>query len=80
MNPTSDAENYLVPAGKNHLTSLPSQFPEILSRAGTAAIFATDEFFYGRIRNEHTRATYLGACVEEVVRQLALFPLSDHGL
>src|SRR5579872_4164162 len=49
----------LVPTGKNHLSSLPSQFPEILSRAGKAAVFATDEFFYGRIRNEHTRSAYL---------------------
>jgi integrase/recombinase XerD len=50
----------LVPAGEN-LPSLSNQFPEILSRAGQAAIFAAEEFFYGKIRNEHTRAAYLHA-------------------
>lgn len=30
-------------------------------RAGKRAAFATDEFFFGRIRNEHTRAAYLVA-------------------
>lgn len=59
MNPTSEPPAGLVPASQTHLASLPSQFPEILRRAGTAAIFATDEFFYGRIRNEHTRSAYL---------------------
>jgi hypothetical protein len=52
-------ENGLVPAGKNLPSSLPSQFPEILVRAGKSAVFATEEFFFGRIRNEHTRAAYL---------------------
>jgi site-specific recombinase XerD len=32
--------------------------PAILSRAGKAAIFAAEEFFYGRFRNEHIRAAY----------------------
>jgi len=32
--------------------------PEIVSRAGQAAVFAAEEFFYGAIRNEHTRAAY----------------------
>lgn len=59
MNPTSNLPGNLVPSGKNHLISLPSQFPEILSRAGKAAVFATDEFFFGRIRNGHTRRAYL---------------------
>jgi integrase/recombinase XerD len=59
MSPTSDPSADLVPAGQNQITSLPSQFPEILARAGNAAIFATDEFFYGRLRNEHTRSAYL---------------------
>jgi site-specific recombinase XerD len=42
-------------------SSSPSQLalPAILERAGKAAIFAAEEFFYGRIRNEHTRAAYL---------------------
>ena len=51
----------LVLAGHNPLSSLPSQFPDILRRAGKAAVFAAEEFFYGRIRNEHTRAAYLVA-------------------
>ena len=59
MNPSSAPQSSLVPAGKNHLTSPPSQLPEILIRAGKAAVFATEEFFFGRIRNEHTRSAYL---------------------
>jgi integrase/recombinase XerD len=59
MSLTSEPRADLVRAGKNQLISLPSQFPAILSRAGNAAMFATDEFFYGRIRNEHTRSAYL---------------------
>ena len=51
----------LVPADKNSPSFLRSQLPEILSRAGKAAVFAADEFFYGRIRNEHTRTAYLHA-------------------
>src|SRR5437016_2606282 len=49
----------LVPASKNQPSFFPSQLPAILRRAGKAAIFAAEEFFYGRIRNEHTRAAYL---------------------
>src|SRR5437667_688061 len=49
----------LVPARRDHhLSSLGNQFPEILSRAGPAAIFAAEEFFFGRIRNAHTRSAY----------------------
>jgi integrase/recombinase XerD len=33
--------------------------PEIVASAGGTAVFAAEEFFYGRIRNEHTRAAYL---------------------
>jgi integrase/recombinase XerD len=55
--PTRD----LVPAGQNLPSSIRSQLPEILARAGRAAVFAADEFFFGRIRNEHTRAAYLVA-------------------
>jgi integrase/recombinase XerD len=64
----------LVPAGQNPPSSFRSQLPEILARAGKAAIFAADEFFFGRIRNEHTRAAYLHA-----VRQLLTWA-EDHGL
>src|SRR5438477_7940570 len=49
----------LVPADQNKPSFLHSQLPEILRRAGKAAVFAAEEFFYGRIRNEHTRAAYL---------------------
>jgi hypothetical protein len=37
---SSTSQSNLVPAGKDHLESLPSQLPEILIRAGKAAIFA----------------------------------------
>lgn len=50
----------MVPADQSP-SFLPSQFPAILQRAGNAAIFAANEFFYGRIRNEHTRAAYFSA-------------------
>jgi integrase/recombinase XerD len=33
--------------------------PDIVRRAGHAAVFAAEEFFYGRIRNENTRTAYL---------------------
>ena len=41
----------LVPATENRL-------PAIVARAGKSAVFAADEFFFGRIRNEHTRRAY----------------------
>ena len=61
MSPSATPQSNLVPAGQKHLASLSSQLPEILTRAGKAAVFATEEFFYGRIRNEHTRSAYLVA-------------------
>src|SRR5580704_17642775 len=51
----------LVPVGQNLSSCLRNQLPEILVRAGKAAVFAAEEFFFGRIRNEHTRAAYLVA-------------------
>ena len=30
-----------------------------MQRAGQAAVFAAEEFYYGSIRNEHTRTAYL---------------------
>jgi hypothetical protein len=59
MDPTSKPPADLVLAGQNLPSSFPSQLPLILSRAGQAAVFATEEFFFGRIRNEHTRSAYL---------------------
>jgi integrase/recombinase XerD len=41
--------------------ALAEQMPAVLSRAGQAAIFAAEEFFFGKIRNEHTRLAYLRA-------------------
>ncbi len=32
--------------------------PDIVRRAGQAAVFAAEEFFYGAIRNEYTRTAY----------------------
>jgi len=43
------------------LTHRTSQYPQILIRAGNPALFAAEEFFFGQIRNEHTRAAYLVA-------------------
>jgi integrase/recombinase XerD len=38
--------------------SSPIALPEIVQRAGQAAVFAAEEFFYGAIRNPHTRLAY----------------------
>jgi len=51
----------LVPAGPQLPSSFRSQLPQILVRGGNAAVFAAEEFFFGRIRNEHTRAAYMTA-------------------
>jgi hypothetical protein len=51
----------LIPAGQNPPSISLSQFSGILRRAGKSAVFAAEEFFYGRIRNEHTRAAYFVA-------------------
>lgn len=37
------------------------ELPEIIHRAGSAAVFAAEEFFFGTIRNAHTRRAYLHA-------------------
>src|SRR5438132_4444610 len=60
MDNPQDLSKALVPPGEN-LPALAGQLPAIVSRAGKAAVFAADEFFFGRIRNEHTRAAYLHA-------------------
>jgi site-specific recombinase XerD len=59
MSTPSNPSNGLVPAGHNLPDSFRSELPDILVRAGKAAVFATEEFFFGRIRNEHTRQAYL---------------------
>jgi integrase/recombinase XerD len=59
--------------------------PEILTRAGEAAVFAAEEFFFGKIRNEHTRAAYLIAvrrflaCAEERRPELVRITPKDMG-
>jgi len=45
----------LIPKADEHGPLLPA----IVQRAGAAAVFAADEFFFGTIRNPHTRAAYL---------------------
>src|SRR5215468_9928696 len=50
----------LVPTEPNN-SLLPNQLPKILERAGKSAVFAAEEFFFGRVRNEHTRAAYFVA-------------------
>jgi integrase/recombinase XerD len=59
MTSPSDPSHELVPTGSTLPSYLLSQLPPILTRAGKAAVFAAEEFFYGRIRNERTRAAYL---------------------
>jgi len=51
----------LVPADSGLPFSFRSQLPPILVRGGKAAVFAAEEFFFGRLRNEHTRAAYMTA-------------------
>ncbi len=59
MASSSDESAGLTLAGHSLPSSLPSQFPVIVSRAGKAAVFASEEFFFGRLRNPHTRQAYL---------------------
>src|SRR5580765_324996 len=61
MKAISRAANSLVPADANPPSSIRSQLPQILLRGGKSAVFAAEEFFFGRIRNEHTRAAYMVA-------------------
>jgi integrase/recombinase XerD len=50
------------PAPPSPLGNLPSviidDLPAIITRAGPNAVFAAQEFFFGKIRNEHTRRAY----------------------
>jgi len=61
MDTPENPETCMVPADQNLPGSFRTQLPEMLSRAGKAAVFAAEEFFYGRLRNEHTRSAYLVA-------------------
>ncbi len=50
------------PAPPSPLGNLPTvvshELPEIITRAGPNAVFAAQEFFFGTIRNKHTRRAY----------------------
>jgi integrase/recombinase XerD len=61
MKADSRPADALVPAHSHLPSPFRSQLPPILVRSGKAAVFAAEEFFFGRIRNEHTRAAYLVA-------------------
>jgi len=61
MKALSSSPGDLVPAGSSLPYSIRSQLPAILARGGKSAVFATEEFFFGRIRNAHTRAAYMTA-------------------
>lgn len=54
--------------------------PAIISRAGSSALFAWDEFFFGRIRNPHTRRAYRHAVSDFLiwcgVREIPLTAIS----
>jgi len=50
----SAPSNALVLASETQVPAL----PDIVQRAGQAAVFAAEEFYYGSIRNEHTRTAY----------------------
>ena len=58
MNRAPEPSGDLLPAAHNPPALLRNQLPGIGARAGSAAVFAADEFFFGRIRNEHTRRAY----------------------
>jgi integrase/recombinase XerD len=48
------------PSG-NLPSTIMEELPAIIERAGANAVFAAQEFFFGTIRNEHTRRAYLHA-------------------
>jgi hypothetical protein len=61
MSPQSKPAHDLVPADHNLPATGAEQLPELVRRAGRAAVFAAEEFFFGKLRNPHTRAAYLHA-------------------
>jgi len=60
MTTPPDPSTALVPVSETPLrqSSGAIALPDIVRRAGQAAVFAAEEFFYGAIRNEHTRTAY----------------------
>src|ERR1700683_2819971 len=60
--PGKGAKPPALPSPSGNLPSVVSDdLPEIIRRAGSNAVFAAQEFFFGTIRNEHTRRAYLHA-------------------
>lgn len=58
--PESDPLDALIPVQRTPVVRSAggAALPAIVRRGGRAAVFAAEEFFYGSIRNEHTRAAY----------------------
>ena len=50
-----------LPSAPQNLSPTIKELPDIIRRAGANAVFAAQEFFFGTIRNEHTRRAYLHA-------------------
>jgi hypothetical protein len=48
-------------AGQHELVSGVGELPDIIRRAGDAAVFAAEEFFDATIQNDHTRRAYMHA-------------------
>lgn len=61
MTTPSDPLHDLVPVSQKLPASGAEALPDIIRRAGKAAVFAAGEFFFGKVRNPHTRAAYLHA-------------------
>jgi len=58
---SSEPSKHLVPASNNPPSTSAEDLPGIIRRAGKAAVFAAEQFFFGKLRNPHTRAAYLHA-------------------
>jgi hypothetical protein len=56
------AEPPALPAPSGNLPlGVAGKLPAIIQRAGSNAVFAAQEFFFGTLRNEHTQRAYLHA-------------------
>lgn len=58
VEPQEPSGNGFIPSNEVMKVQAASALPDIIRRAGQAAVFAAEEFFYGAIRNEHTRTAY----------------------
>src|SRR5688500_8153242 len=45
-------------AGRSDVAMAGESVPAIIAAAGANAVFAHDEFFFGKLRNQHTRRAY----------------------